>query len=73
MDAGLTLKNSKRHDAWIMLPPPPPQKKNMPEHAIFFQNNLIKPNFHDYPSFSPQGPIVNQNFLYSDGELFNHR
>ena len=30
--------------------PPPPPKKNMPEHAMFFINNLIKPNFYDHES-----------------------
>ena len=44
-----------------------PPKKNMPEHAIFFQNNLIKPSFYDHPSFSSPGPIVNQNFLHWRG------
>ena len=27
-----------------------PPKKNMPEHAIFFQNNLINPNFYEHES-----------------------
>ena len=45
MNAGLTLKNSKRHESCSF-----PPKKIMSENAIFFQNNLIKPNFYDHES-----------------------
>ena len=46
MNAGPTLKNFKGMMYESCSFPP----KNMPEHAIFLQNNLIKHNFYDHES-----------------------
>ena len=46
----LKIPKGMMHESCSPPPPPPPKKKNMPEHAIFFQNNIIKPNFYDHES-----------------------